>query len=88
MLSAKQEVSMAGIPLSDADQLADPMSEEYQVRANLNALRESIRLDWVDIAERTMTPEERREVREHIKICVSELSSIIARLEELDAHRT
>lgn len=79
---------MAGIPFNDYDQLPDPLSEADQLKIHLDTLKESIRLDWVRMAEAVMTRDERRELRKQFNACCADLLEIVMRLERLDADRT
>ncbi len=79
---------MPGIPFNDIQKLPDPVSEADQLRIHLDTLKESIRLDWVRMAEAVMTRDERRELREQITACSVALLAIAKRLDKLDAGRT
>ena len=79
---------MPVIPFNDKEQLPAPLSEADQLRIHLDTLKESIRLDWVRMAEAVMSRDERRELREQITACSVALLAIVKRLEKLDAGRT
>lgn len=79
---------MSGLPFNDNEQLPTPPAEADQLRIHLDTLKESIRLDWVRMAEAVMTRDERRELREQITACSLALLAIVKRLEKLDAGRT
>ncbi len=61
--------------------MTDQMTEHERLQRDIVAMRESIRLGWVDMTSKPLTPDERRELRIHIAALVSELADLLGRLE-------
>jgi hypothetical protein len=61
------------------------VTEEEKLRRDIETLREAIRLDWADLAQLPLTPEERQGIRHNVTICVRDLADLLARLDNLDA---
>ena len=61
------------------------MTEQEKLQRDIDALRTSIRLGWVDMDRLTISREDRRDLREHIKWCMDELKGLLERLEAEDA---
>ena len=57
------------------------MTDQEKLKRDIDTLRESIRLGWVDMDSKSMTPDERRELRKHITGLVAELTVLLARLD-------
>jgi len=53
------------------------------LKKQIEILRASIRLGWVDIASRPMTASERRELRRQIYELMEELARLLTMLEKL-----
>jgi hypothetical protein len=49
------------------------MTDKDKLLRDIDTLRESIRLDWVDLARLSLTQEERGGIRQHIELCFREL---------------
>jgi hypothetical protein len=58
------------------------MTDHEKLRRDIDGLKENIRLGWVEIGSRPMTPEEQRELRNHITLLVAELAQLLVRLDE------
>ncbi|MFC4292337.1 hypothetical protein ACFOWX_07905 [Sphingorhabdus arenilitoris] len=61
------------------------LSEIQELRNDAEALVESIRLDWRDLAELPLTQEQRQGIRTHIQWAQEELGGLLAELDALDA---
>lgn len=58
------------------------LTEIEKLRRDAEALIEAIRLDWRDLAELSLTPEQRAGVRAHIQWAQEELSGLLSELDE------
>ena len=56
------------------------MKEAVQLQREIDALRESIQRDWEQIAA-SGTIEQRENLRHHLRVCIDDLSGLLARLE-------
>lgn len=56
------------------------MTEAEQLQRDIDALRESIQRGWEEIAA-SGTGEERQRLRDHLRVCIDDLSGLLARLE-------
>lgn len=61
------------------------MTEAEKLRRDIDALRESIRLDWADLAHLGLSPEERAGIHEHVNMCIQDLNALLAQLNTLNA---
>jgi hypothetical protein len=61
------------------------MSEQEKLRRDIDGLKDSIRLNWADLAHRNLTLQERQDIRQHTNWLIDELKAHIERLEKLDA---
>ena len=61
------------------------MAEVEKLRADVDTLKESIQRDWVDMATKPMTKEERADLRQHIRLCIKEMKQLVQRLDENNA---
>jgi hypothetical protein len=57
------------------------MTEQEILKRDIDGLRESINLGWREMAEKTMTREERVELRKHINWLIDELKQLLERLD-------
>jgi hypothetical protein len=64
------------------------MTEREMLERDINGLRESIRLNWIDLDRLQLTPEDRAGIRENSRLLALELADLNQRLEQLDAQRT
>jgi hypothetical protein len=55
------------------------MTPTEKVLREIEALRESIEIDWDDLNSNPLREEERRDVRAHLEACQAELKRLIAR---------
>jgi hypothetical protein len=58
-----------------------PTETEKLIR-DINGLKESVRLAWLEMASRSMTSAERQELRKHIDLLDKELKHLRAKLDE------
>jgi len=58
-----------------------PTEAEKLIR-DINGLKESVRLAWLEMASRPMTPAERQELCKHIDLLDKELKHLRAKLDE------
>ena len=56
------------------------MTEQEILKRDIDGLRESIRLGWVEMAEKPMSNLERQGLREHINLLINELKLLLERL--------
>lgn len=61
------------------------MSDEAELRLEIVALRESVRLDWAKLAWRHLTTDQRKAVREHCEMCTGALKDRMGRLGQFSA---
>ena len=54
------------------------------LKEQIRILNESIRLGWLDMAERPMTPEQRRELRTSIYQLMDQLPELLRRLDRAE----
>lgn len=64
------------------------MSEIEQVLRNIQALRESIQIDWDDLHSNPHREEERSVVRAHLEACQAELQTLVDRFLALNESRS
>ena len=50
--------------------------EEKRIRWEIDTLRESIHLDWANLASKNLTADRRKVIREHLDICNSTLKDL------------
>jgi hypothetical protein len=75
---------VAGISLTDIEPFPDPMSEELRLEQYIQSLEEICGHSpyWVEIAERTLTLEDRRILKDRMTVCIETLSQILQRLDK------
>ena len=59
------------------------MTEMDKLKRDIDTLRESIRLDWQELAQLALTADERQGIRDHIEICQEDLRDLLNRLDQL-----
>ena len=64
------------------------MNEREKLRSDIDTLKESIRLFWLDMPTKTMTPEDRMELLKHISALVAELAELLRRLDQSESSMT
>ena len=59
--------------------------EEEKLRWDIATVRESIRLDWANLASKNLSADQRKAIREHLGMCNSALKDFQNRLGTLSA---
>ena len=54
-------------------------TDEQELRWKIDNVRESISLDWKNLATKNLTADRRKAIREHINICNSTLKDLVER---------
>ena len=57
------------------------MTSQEKLQRDIDTLRESIKLDWQDIATKQLSATERQGIRQHIQWCTDELKNLYEKLE-------
>jgi hypothetical protein len=71
-----------GLAISCSRELVTPMSTEREkLVRDINGLKESVRLGWLETAAKPMTPAERLELRKSIDSLVTELNTLRIKLD-------
>jgi hypothetical protein len=52
------------------------LGEDERIDWEIEALRESIRLDWTELAQKGLSTEKHRNVREHLSMCNEALKDL------------
>lgn len=60
------------------------MTSKDKIIRDMETLKESIRLDYLELTKLDLTPEDRRNIRDHIQSCVEFLRDLYAKLERKD----
>ena len=60
------------------------MTETEKLLRHIEALRESIKIDWADLNSNPLREEERKNIRLHLELCQTELKNLLERLWALD----
>ena len=55
------------------------MTDEEELGWKIDTVRESIRLDWENLASKSLIPDKRKAIREHLEICTSALKDLVER---------
>jgi hypothetical protein len=63
------------------------MTKHEKLMHDIKGLWESVRLGWVEMAEKSLDGQERQDLREYIDWLVDELHGLSKRLEKLDAEK-
>jgi hypothetical protein len=61
------------------------VTEKEKLDRDIETLLDSIKSDWVEMANPLLTREQRQGIRNHIKSCLDELPDLLSRQEALDA---
>jgi hypothetical protein len=64
------------------------MVDSEKLKHNMDNLNRSIRLDWVELESKNLSPSERMEIRRHVMSLRDELTALLLRLNELDERST
>ena len=59
------------------------MTDKQKPRRAIDTLKESIRIDWADLAFKNLTADERKGLREHIEQCSGDLNDLLERPDRL-----
>jgi hypothetical protein len=59
------------------------MTDKQKPRRDIDTLKESIRIDWADLAFKNLTADERKGLREHIEQCSGDLNDLLERPDRL-----
>ena len=54
-------------------------TNEQELRWKIDNVRESIGLDWKNLATKNLTADQRKAIREHLNICNSTLKDLVER---------
>ena len=54
-------------------------TNEQELRWKIDNVRESISLDWKNLATKNLTADRRKAIREHLNICNSTLKDLVER---------
>jgi hypothetical protein len=63
-------------------ELMQMATEQEKLIRDINGLKESVRLGWLEMASKPMTPTERHELRKSIDSLVKELNTLRMKLDE------
>jgi hypothetical protein len=66
----------------------DPMADREELKRDMDSLNRSIRLDWVELESKNLSPADRMEIRRHVTLLRDELTALLLRLNELDERST
>ncbi len=59
------------------------MTQQEKLRRDIDALRERVRLSWLEMDSKSMTLEERAQIRRHILDLIAALNDLLIRLDEI-----
>lgn len=57
------------------------MTSQEKLQRDIDTLRESIKLDWQDIATNQLSANDKKGIKQHIQLCIDELKNLNERLE-------
>jgi hypothetical protein len=58
------------------------MPEMEKLKRDLDALNETVRLDWMALGSRRLSPEERTALRNSIRSCIAMLAELLKELDD------
>ena len=64
------------------------MVDGEKLKHDMDRLNRSIRLDWVELESKNLSPADRMEIRRHVMLLRDELTALLLRLNELDERST
>ena len=64
------------------------MTDREKLKRDLDGLNASIRLNWVELESKNLSPAERMEIRRHTTLLRDELTALLLRLNDLDERST
>jgi hypothetical protein len=59
------------------------MTEREKLQRDIDTLRESIRLNWLDLSRLPLNFQEAQAIRAEINVCVRDLADLLMRLDQL-----
>lgn len=60
------------------------MADHDQLKRDIDALRESVRLEWQEVEAKDLGASERLDLMNRIRRCVNELSLLLRKFEDLE----
>lgn len=60
------------------------MTHHEKLKRDIEALRDSIRLEWQDVEAKNLTEHERLDLMTHIKWCANELNLLLQKFEHVE----
>lgn len=60
------------------------MTEREMLERDIATLRDSIKLNWIDLDRLELSPEDRSGIRENIRVCLNDLQQLLERLDHAD----
>ena len=64
------------------------MADSQKLKRHMDSLNRLIRLDWVELESKNLSPADRMEIRRHVTLLRDELTALLLRLNELDERST
>jgi hypothetical protein len=64
------------------------MADGEKLKRDMDRLNKSIRVDWVELESKNLSPADRMEIRRHVTFLRDELTALLLRLNELDERST
>jgi hypothetical protein len=64
------------------------MANGEKLKRDMDSLNRSIRLDWVELESKNLSPADRMDMRRHVTLLRDELTALLLRLNELDERST
>ena len=64
------------------------MADGEKLKRDMDRLNKSIRVDWVELESKNLSPADRMDIRRHITLLRDELTALLLRLNELDERST
>ena len=61
------------------------MTDHEKLKRDIEALRQSIRIEWQEVEGKDLSAVERHDLINHIKWCGNELSLLLKKFEDLDS---
>jgi len=62
------------------------MTEEETLAWEIEEIRKEIEIDWAKLASRTLPPDKRKTIREHLELCNSSLKILREKLDRLQGN--
>ena len=64
------------------------MADREKLKRDMDGLNRSIRLEWVELESKNLSPADRMDIRRHVTLLRDELTALLLRLNELDERST